>query len=136
MAMHAKPAPTNPYNPSPLPAPPVVPSSNSNNNGVHNMNNNAEVRFPSPFIPIRIPVFAPVLWLNDQVVRVLSLGGVKTRRNSYTTGVGRKRGMSDSTVESVEEGSGSLAGVASTAHSTPLAPSSGSRVRVGRRKFD
>ena len=64
MAMHARPAPGDPYNPA------------------------AEARHPSPFVPIRLRVFAPVMWLNDWVVRVVSVGGGGKAK-------GHKRGMSE-----------------------------------------
>ncbi|KAI0303492.1 etoposide-induced protein 2.4-domain-containing protein, partial [Multifurca ochricompacta] len=56
MAMHAHPAPTDPYNPSPT-------SRSSSVSIVH----------PSPYIPIRLRVFAPVIFLNDCIASVLSL---------------------------------------------------------------
>lgn len=60
MAMHAKPVPADPYNPmSPLPA--------------SRPGENEVVRHPSPFVPIRIPIFALVIWLNDGIVRVLNV---------------------------------------------------------------
>lgn len=95
MAMHAKPTPTNPYNPLPAPAHPLNDSTDA-------------IRYPSPFIPIRVPVFAPVLWLNDRLVHLLSVGsGGRSKRYTGSARGGLKtrgRGLSDSTVESVEEG--------------------------------
>jgi etoposide-induced 2.4 mRNA len=32
------------------------------------------VRHPSPFVPLRLPVFRPVILINDLIVRVLSVG--------------------------------------------------------------
>ncbi|KAI5122983.1 hypothetical protein M0805_006861 [Coniferiporia weirii] len=106
MAMHAKPVPSNPYNPLPRPVTPSQTSSDA-----------SAIRYPSPIVPIRLPIFAPVLWINDRVVRVLSVGGGSRRYSQSTsTGAGvsggRKRGMSDATVESVEEGSGDIGGAA------------------------
>lgn len=120
MAMHARPVPSNPYNPNPH-------SSTAVTSSPHDFNN-SQVRYPSPFIPIRLPVFAIVLWINDRVVRLLSVGssGSRHRPSSYYTrgsatssnsmiplssfgdGGGRKRGMgiSDDTAESIEEGAG------------------------------
>ena len=89
MAMHAKPVPPNPYNP--------VPSQSET----------GTIRYPSPFIPIRIPIFAPVVWINDRIVWLLRVGGGRSR--PYSRGgasTHRKKGMSDTVVESVEEGSG------------------------------
>ena len=61
MAMHAHPVPHDPYNPSS----PTSASSGS------------PVIHPSPYVPIRLRVFAPVIFLNDCIVGVLSFG---TRR--------------------------------------------------------
>lgn len=79
MAMHARPVPQDPYNPAP--------STESTNT----------VRFPSPLIPIRMPIFTIVIWLNDLIVRVLSVGG--------SAGVRRRRTTSD-IAEQAEEGTG------------------------------
>ncbi|TDL27609.1 hypothetical protein BD410DRAFT_740801 [Rickenella mellea] len=91
MAMRANPVPSHPYNP--LPPSPTSPP-------------DAPIRYPSPFIPIRIPVFAPVIWINDAIVSVLSVGIGKGKGDRRTTiqKVRRPRGMSESTVASVEEG--------------------------------
>lgn len=76
MAMHAQPVPQDPFNPQ----------------------KNDAVRYPSPLIPIRLPVFAAVIWLNDLIVRILSLGG--------SVGEPRhKKGPSNSS-ERAEEGAG------------------------------
>ncbi|KAJ3823767.1 etoposide-induced protein 2.4-domain-containing protein [Lentinula raphanica] len=108
MAMHARPVPNDPYNP--------VPETDA-------------IRHPSPFIPIRLPVFAPVMFLNDWIVRILSVGGGSKTRNAH------RRGMSDD-AESVEEGERiemqSRHGVSSSNPSR----SSGSRIKIGRRKLD
>ena len=58
MAMHARPVPLDPYNPS------------RGGGGA----DDGGVRYPAPLLPIRVPVFAPVLFLNDWIVRVLSVG--------------------------------------------------------------
>ncbi|KAF8682382.1 Etoposide-induced protein 2.4 (EI24) [Rhizoctonia solani] len=65
-----KPQPDNPYQPIP-------PSE---------YDPNPAPIFPSPFVPIRIPFFAPVIWLNDQVAKLLDLstGGGRGRRASST----------------------------------------------------
>lgn len=110
MAMHARPVPTNPYNPK-------NPNPNPNTS-----EGAGAVQYPSPFIPIRLPVFAPVLWINDRVVSLLNVAGGRRRpssslstsaNNTPNAGLGgsglrmgRRRGMSDATVESVEEGTG------------------------------
>jgi etoposide-induced 2.4 mRNA len=65
MAMRARPLPIDPYNPSSSPL-----TGHSGDEHEH------VVRHPSPFIPIRIPVFALVIWINDAIVRMLNaLGG-------------------------------------------------------------
>jgi etoposide-induced 2.4 mRNA len=86
MAMHARPVPIDPYNP----APPVPCADGS-----------YIIRHPSPFIPIRLPIFSLVLWLNDCIIWALNVGS----RRSGTTGRfrGRHKSLSES-VESVEEG--------------------------------
>ena len=96
MAMHAKPIPSNPYNPLPI----------SEDSSGHE--NSQAIRYPSPFVPIRMPIFALVLWLNDRIVSLLSVGGGSGRHHDSNPGITddrrRRRGLSDSTVESVEEG--------------------------------
>jgi etoposide-induced 2.4 mRNA len=57
MAMHAHPVPVDPYNPS-------SPAS---------VSSGAPIMHPSPYVPIRLRVFAPVIFLNDCIVGVLSL---------------------------------------------------------------
>ncbi|KAF9246128.1 EI24-domain-containing protein [Melanogaster broomeanus] len=56
MAMHCRPVPQDPFNPQ------------------HSEGNDT-VRYPSPLVPIRLPIFAVVIRLNDLIVRVLSVGG-------------------------------------------------------------
>ena len=90
MAMHAHPVPSNPYNPL-----------------VGHKETSDSLQYPSPFVPIRFPIFGPVLWLNDHIVQLLSIGG-KNHQYSPIGGSqkwGRQRALSDSTVESAEEGS-------------------------------
>ncbi|KAG9087752.1 hypothetical protein FRC07_012751 [Ceratobasidium sp. 392] len=83
MAMYANPKPDNPYQPLP-------PSEHDTPDPI----------FPSPFVPIRTPFFAPVIWLNDRVAHVLdfSTGGRRRRSSTAHTNV---TGM-----EGVEEGVG------------------------------
>ncbi|KAJ7219127.1 etoposide-induced protein 2.4-domain-containing protein [Mycena pura] len=83
MAMHARPVPDDPYNPQP-------PSSRFGDNDM--------IRHPSPFIPIRLPIFAPVMWLNDWIVRAVSVGS--GRRGSS------RHNRAFSETERVEEGGG------------------------------
>jgi etoposide-induced 2.4 mRNA len=61
MAMHARPVPTDPYNPMPLVS--------------QRAQENDTIRHPSPFVPIRLPIFAIVIWLNDAIVRILNVIG-------------------------------------------------------------
>ncbi|ESK96916.1 uncharacterized protein Moror_6494 [Moniliophthora roreri MCA 2997] len=110
MAMHARPLPNDPY--SPLLSLP------------HRSNEQSDVvRHPSPFIPIRLPIFALVMYLNDWIVRVFSIGGARP---------GRSRALSDTTnTESMEEGSGIHN------ESIPLQPrATKDRLKLGRRKLD
>lgn len=101
--MHASPRPLDPYNPS------------------SSEHTSSEIRHPSPFIPIRVPVFGLVIWLNDAIVRVLSVGSgpvssggaMSPTSSGKKMGYGRGRALSDA-VESVEEGGGG--------ESVPLAP--------------
>lgn len=128
MAMHARPIPLDPYNP--LPSSPTPYSASSSDSA-------DEIRHPHPLIPIRIPVFALVLWLNDWVVRFLSLGGGRGGNGgpvSERGGAGsRHRRVRSNSVESVEEGEGfdlSMIG-AGGFRSPPV--SAMSRMRVGVR---
>nr|GAT43988.1 predicted protein [Mycena chlorophos] len=104
MAMHARPVPEDPYNPVP-------------------MANDDVIRHPSPFVPIRLPIFAVVMWLNDGIVRAVSIG---------TTGRTTKHGrtLSDGG-DSIEAGKGL---------EMPLArPGVQSRINIargGRKKLD
>ena len=76
MAMHARPVPQDPFNPQ----------------------KNDTVRYPSPLIPIRLPIFAAVIWLNDLIVRILSVGG--------TVGEPRHKKVPSNSSERAEEGAG------------------------------
>ncbi|KAI0831763.1 etoposide-induced protein 2.4-domain-containing protein [Trametes gibbosa] len=125
MAMYARPHPIDPYNPS---------ISAGSRSGAGPADDDAVVvRYPSPLIPIRIPVFAPVIWMNDWIVRILSVGsgaGASARyggaARSSATGARHLRIPSDS-VESIEEGEAvELAGVDSR-RGAPYP----SRVRLG-----
>jgi len=69
MAMHAHPVPHDPYNPSS----PTSASSGS------------PIIHPSPYVPIRLPVFAPVIFLNDRIVGVLSFCTRRRPRMHATT---------------------------------------------------
>ncbi|KAH9056672.1 etoposide-induced protein 2.4-domain-containing protein [Lactarius vividus] len=61
MAVHAHPVPSDPYNPSPR-----APSPDSTSSS-------APIMHPSPYIPIRLRIFASVIFINDCIVSVLSL---------------------------------------------------------------
>ncbi|KAL4068071.1 etoposide-induced protein 2.4-domain-containing protein [Scleroderma yunnanense] len=78
MAMTARPVPQDPYNP------------------LHTSDSNDSVRYPSPLIPIRLPIFAIVIWLNDIIVRILSVTG----------SVGQKQRRHSNSSEKAEEGAG------------------------------
>ncbi|KAL1680863.1 etoposide-induced protein 2.4-domain-containing protein [Schizophyllum commune] len=105
MAMHARPTPGDPYNPA------------------------AEARHPSPFVPIRLRVFAPVMWLNDWVVRVVSVGGGGKAK-------GHKRGMSEGETETLEQGEvGAPSAIPGVGRGFG-ARTATSRVQLGRRKAD
>jgi etoposide-induced 2.4 mRNA len=84
MAMHARPVPTDPYNPS----------STSTSSG------STQIIHPSPYVPIRLRIFAPVISLNDCIVRVLSLctrrrSGARPAKLSPDQGVGTSRRMEE-----------------------------------------
>jgi len=85
--MHARPVPADPYNPLP---------------SIASANGTEIIQHPSPFIPIRLPIFALVLWLNDCIIRVLNVG---THRRSPSANLlrGRHKSLSDTT-EGAEEG--------------------------------
>ena len=80
MAMHSRPVPQDPFNPLP------------------SLEKNDTVRYPSPLIPIRLPIFAAVIWLNDLIVRLLSVGG--------SVGEPRHNRLPSNSSERAEEGSG------------------------------
>ena len=111
MAMHARPIPIDPFNPA----------------GIEDT-----IRHPSPYIPIRIPVFSVVVWLNDILVRVISLVGAfgGPRPNGPAT-MTHSRAFSDS-VESAEEGEA----VPLVALNAPAKPSTRIRVSRGPRAND
>ncbi|GJE98120.1 EI24-domain-containing protein [Phanerochaete sordida] len=124
MATHARPQPVDAYNPT----------------------QSEPIRHPSPFVPIRIPVFTPVVVLNDALIRVLSvLGSFGAPRSSPDAFGGfaqaHRRAASDS-VESVEEGEAGIELEAKPPPPPTGAPSTRIRVRRGsrggssRRKFD
>lgn len=78
MAMTAQPAPQDPYNP---------------------LSSSDTVRYPSPLIPIRLPIFAIVIRLNDFVVHILSITGTARQ-------VKRHHRAHSHSSENAEEGAG------------------------------
>lgn len=113
MAMRARATPIDPYNPT----------------------GEEVLRHPSPFIPIHIPVFSPVIWLNDMIVRVISLIGSvggpppsNLHPSSYPSS--RHRRIPSDSVESVEEGD--AVPIQSVSPATSSAKSRPSRIRVSR----
>lgn len=80
MAMHARPVPQDPFNPQ------------------LSSDKNDAVRYPSPLVPIRLPIFAAVIWLNDSIVRILSVGG--------SVGEPRHNRVPSNSSEKAEEGTG------------------------------
>ncbi len=119
MAMHARPIPIDPYNPV--------------------GDQEEHLRHPSPFIPIRIPVFTPVVFLNDFIIRIINLGSsVGGSSGRGGTNLGRRRALSES-VESVEEGEAvSLEPLQSRSNRVPRPPTTRVRMNRGvdRRKID
>ncbi|KAA1471315.1 hypothetical protein DENSPDRAFT_929466 [Dentipellis sp. KUC8613] len=103
MAMHARPVPYDPYNP--------LPPASQTGQGAQQ-----SVLHPSPYVPIRLPIFRPVIFINDCVVRVLSLG---TRRSGDGWGGPQPRAWNEN-ADSVEAGEG---------EDIPLRPVGGIRVR-------
>lgn len=99
MAMRTRPLPIDPYNPS-------LTSRSANDD----QQEDEIVRHPSPFIPIRIPVFALVIWINDAIVRILNaLGGRPVVRHGHrhSLSMNYRRGRYDrdsDAEESMEDG--------------------------------
>src|SRR6266851_5593458 len=114
MAMHAHPVPVDPYSPS-------SPASSSS----------APIMHPSPYVPIRLRVFTPVIFLNDCIVSVLSLcmrlptQGTRARTFSLDRGSGASGRM--------EEGNGD--GEQVELRPVPRAPTL-RQTATGRRKLD
>ncbi|KAF9476328.1 hypothetical protein BDN70DRAFT_882576 [Pholiota conissans] len=126
MAMHARPVPTDPYNPMPP----------------KRVQENDAVRHPSPFVPIRLPIFAIVIWLNDAFVRVLNaIGGRPIVRHPAAA---QLRRFSDAS-EHAEDGINSPRiemqplknSSAPSASSTKRAKPTSGRIKIGmQRKLD
>ncbi|KAF8968370.1 etoposide-induced protein 2.4-domain-containing protein [Flammula alnicola] len=127
MAMHARPVPTDPYNPMT-----PIPSQRPEENDI--------VRHPSPFVPIRLPIFAPVIWLNDGIVKILNVIGGRPIVG-HKAAAGRGRGFSDAS-ESAEDGVNTVQmelqslKSSSSSSSKQVRPTSG-RIKIGsQRKLD
>jgi etoposide-induced 2.4 mRNA len=124
MAIHSRPAPIDPYNPMPV-------------SKVH-PGENEVIRHPSPFIPIRLPIFAIIIWSNDSIVRILNvIGGRPIIRHKEAA---RSRAFSDAPENA--EGGDSVHTVELTAFqkslsnkSKPMRPAGG-RINIGARKYD
>jgi len=117
MAMHAHPVPVDPYNPS---------SAASASSG-------ASIMHPSPFVPIRLRVLAPVILLNDYIVNVLSLcirlrQGTRPRTFSQDRGAGASGRM--------EEGNGDDDNEEVELRPLLRAPPTLRQTAAGRRKLD
>ncbi|KAH8833530.1 etoposide-induced protein 2.4-domain-containing protein [Flagelloscypha sp. PMI_526] len=110
MAMHSKPVPRDPYNPSGY--------AGSDNVPIH----------PSPFIPIRLRIFAPVLWINDRIVQLLSVAAVsRTQPRQH-----QRSSSSDGPGENIEDG----VPITSKYSAIPSTRSTAQRITIGRRKKD
>ncbi|KAI0259934.1 etoposide-induced protein 2.4-domain-containing protein [Gloeopeniophorella convolvens] len=90
MAMHAHPVPSDPYNPAPQATSPTASTGTA-------------IMHPSPYVPIRLPVFAPVIFLNECIVGALSLC-TRQRGGPRPTTLRPDRGTGVSA--SMEEGEG------------------------------
>lgn len=124
LAMHAHPQPVDPYNP--------LPPSTTTPNSAHS--DSDTVRHPSPFVPIRIPVFGLVIWLNDAIVRVLSVGGGRPGHGSR--GSQKSRDLTE-LEESVEMGeSWEMKAKEGVGAQGPRVRQGRERVTLGRRKVD
>ena len=121
MAMHARPVPIDPYNP--------IPPSKTHPGETE------IIRHPSPFVPIRLPIFSIVIWSNDTIVKILNaIGGRPIVRHKEAA---RSRAFSDAS-EMVEDG-GSVELNAYqkslTSKSKSVRPAGG-RINIGARKYD
>ncbi|TCD60098.1 hypothetical protein EIP91_010717 [Steccherinum ochraceum] len=109
MATRARPEPLDPYNPS----------------------GSDTIRHPSPFIPIRIPIFAPVTFLNDWIIRFINVGskipGALSSGGNAQHRPTHRRTVSDD-AESIEEGDANPMKPVQTRTHTP--PTRGTRVHL------
>jgi etoposide-induced 2.4 mRNA len=109
--------PTDPYNPLPATA--------------HSHDGTETINHPSPYVPIRLPIFRLVLWLNDAIVKVLSVGsGGSTGRRHNSS---RSEEIDHETVEMGAIGNALHTGRESQRPTRGITD----RVRIGgRRKMD
>jgi etoposide-induced 2.4 mRNA len=123
MAMHASPLPLDPYN--------IVPTQRDND---PSSDTAATLRHPSPFVPIRIPVFALVIWLDDWIVRIFSVG---TAGGAQHGTIQRARAFSDSS-EHIEQGDGEHVQMRSLGSAAAPVPPGVTRHQIPRprRKLD
>jgi hypothetical protein len=130
MATRSRPLPIDPYHPIPSEGLEVT-------------------RYPSPFVPLRLPIFRPVILMNDLIVRALSVGAGGKRAASPSASpsgpsskFGRKSGGYGFTegFDNIEEGGDTEAiELHASAASRPLPTPSAAvrqRVSVGRKKLD
>ncbi|EKM55925.1 uncharacterized protein PHACADRAFT_174086 [Phanerochaete carnosa HHB-10118-sp] len=111
----------------------------------YNPTQSETVRHPSPFVPIRIPIFTPVVWLNDAIIRVLSVFGSlgAPRPSPDVLGPRSHRRVPSESVESVEEGEAGSIELGEIKPAPPIGTGAtrvrvrrGSRSGAQRRKFD
>ncbi len=115
MAMYARPLPLDPYNPA----------------------GGAILRHPSPRIPIRLPIYLPVTFLNDWIIRFINVG-TRLAGGRPTPSTRHQRAFSNAdAVESVEEGEAvTLHAVGATSTLTKARIRVTGRGAAGRRKLD
>ena len=114
MAMHARPVPIDPYNPMPP-------------NKAH-PGETEVIRHPSPFVPIRVPIFSIVIWSNDSIVKVLNvIGGRPIVRHKEAA---RSRTLSNAS-EMAEDGE-----LKSPLSKNKFMRPTGGRINIGARKYD
>lgn len=129
MATRSRPLPADPYNPIPSEGADVI-------------------RYPSPFVPLQLPIFRPVILMNNLIVRILTVGagGKRTASPSLSsTGAGakfRRKGAGGSVdgFDNIEEGGDTeTIELHASAGSQPTPPSLAAgrrRVNIGRKKLD
>lgn len=114
-AMHATPVPVNPQTPSSAGGSVLQSGPMSSQDFSQGVGGPGAV--PNPLVPVRLPIFAPVIIANDALVRLLSVTGA-SRATKRTLGL--------TTLASAEEGASDLIGQ-STGASIGLAPINSSK---------